>query len=133
MAKPVIILASSTVWISPLTHARHRADMHNQAVKSDLDAYFQPVSKGTRPKPKNSCPESIVHNTLFSEGRKYGVFVVDEAHYARTNNKLRAGCVELQALARFTVAMTATPIMTSPMVSTCFFTLFVAHVSPRTS
>ncbi|KAH9852795.1 P-loop containing nucleoside triphosphate hydrolase protein, partial [Lenzites betulinus] len=45
----------------------------------------------------------------------YGIFVLDEAHYARNLNKQRAGCVELTVRSRMSIALTATPVMTGPM------------------
>lgn len=56
-------------------------------------------------------------NTLFTAGRSYGMFILDEAHYARTANKLSMACRELVFLCRMLVAMTATPIVTGPTVS----------------
>ncbi|KAH9851161.1 hypothetical protein C2E23DRAFT_692139, partial [Lenzites betulinus] len=59
--------------------------------------------------PDRSCPPGLVDNTLFSPNRRFALIVIDEAHYARTQNKFRIGCVELASLGRMTIAMTATP------------------------
>ncbi|KAH9851664.1 hypothetical protein C2E23DRAFT_732763, partial [Lenzites betulinus] len=79
------------------------------------------TSKGVRPKPSHACPLGLVDNTLFSPKQRYAIFICDEAHYGRTFNKLRIACVELTARSRMTVALTATPVMTGPMVFTCSF------------
>ena len=95
--------------------------MSLQAVKSDFAAYFNdPIAPGDRPKPYTSDPNSPEHLTLFSPLRRWGVLVLDEAHYVRTVSKFHWAATELRHAAAATVAMTATPVMTSPMVSLPF-------------
>ncbi|KAI9057595.1 hypothetical protein FKP32DRAFT_1583634 [Trametes sanguinea] len=53
--------------------------------------------------------------TIFS--REVGVIIFDEAHYVRRPGPAQASAAELSRDAIFAMAMTATPIVTSPMVS----------------
>ena len=55
--------------------------------------------------------------TLFDESRAFGIFVLDEAHNLRIRNKFHIGATELQIRSAVTLGMTATPVMTSPVVS----------------
>ena len=48
---------------------------------------------------------------------RYSTIILDEAHLARTATMTRLGMAELMRLGRYRVAMSATPIVTSPLVS----------------
>ena len=60
---------------------------------------------------------SITPYTLFSEGRKFASVVVDEAHDYRTKSVMWEAVCEAVDRSSVRIAMTATPIVTSPMVS----------------
>ncbi|KAI0323131.1 hypothetical protein GY45DRAFT_1210786, partial [Cubamyces sp. BRFM 1775] len=77
--------------------------------KSDCDKFYRKTVKDAIPVPKRGTSVVVSQFTLFSQERKYAMFVFDEAHYARTYNILRVGTMELSRRARMTVALTATP------------------------
>ncbi|KAH9846753.1 hypothetical protein C2E23DRAFT_743355, partial [Lenzites betulinus] len=65
----------------------------------------------------NLSNDPAVRNiTMWGRDRRYGVVVMDEAHYARKAGHTQIVCAELSKRARLTLCMTATPIVTSPMV-----------------
>lgn len=81
-----------------------------------METYYQKVEKDAQPRLNTSCPDELRDLNLFSDGRKYGVFILDEAHYARRFTSLRSGCMELRKLAQIMIAMSATPLISSPQV-----------------
>ena len=93
-----------------------------QAVRADAEVWFK-VPTRIRPttfeplRPRAAVPPKVKHVTLFSRDRQYGVIILDEAHLARTATMTRLGMAELMRLGRYRVAMSATPIVTSPLVS----------------
>ena len=87
-------------------------------MKSDCDKFYRKTVKDAIPVPRRGTSMVVSQYTLFSQERKFALFVFDEAHYARTYNILRVGTMELSRRARMTIALTATPVMTSPTVST---------------
>ena len=58
----------------------------------------------------------LAASTLFGAGREFDNYVLDEAHMLRILNKFHIGAKELRRRAMYTVAMSATPVMTSPLV-----------------
>ncbi|KAI0713977.1 hypothetical protein C8Q76DRAFT_620615 [Earliella scabrosa] len=84
---------------------------------SDATEYFSPCAKTERPRCVHKTEKGITKHTLFSAGREYGIFVLDEAHLLRTLNKFNLGATEVRFRSVFTTAMTATPVMTTPQVS----------------
>ncbi|KAI9062335.1 hypothetical protein FKP32DRAFT_1574398 [Trametes sanguinea] len=93
------------------------------AMKADAEVYFNVplrisvANASDRLPVDHAADPDLAAATLFAKGKEYGVVVMDEAHYARTARATRLAAVELVSLATSVVAMTATPIMTSPMVS----------------
>ncbi|KAL7281844.1 hypothetical protein ACG7TL_005167 [Trametes sanguinea] len=91
------------------------------AMKSDAEFFFNlplrisPANAGDRLPVDRSADPEVAAATLFAPGKQYGIVIMDEAHYARTARATRLAAVELVTLATAVVAMTATPIMTSPM------------------
>ena len=111
-----IILASLSVSATAISRAR-ALNILLQAVKEDASFYFNdPLNPGDRPRPISSNPNGLEQFTLFTPGRDWGVLILDEAHMLRLPNKFNMGATELRHAATFTVAMTATPVLTSPMV-----------------
>ncbi|OSC96198.1 hypothetical protein PYCCODRAFT_1472816, partial [Trametes coccinea BRFM310] len=90
-------------------------------MKADAEFYFSlpvrisPANAGDRLPVDRAADPELAAMTLFAHGKQYGVVIMDEAHYARTARATRLAAVELVNLATAVVAMTATPIMTSPM------------------
>lgn len=72
--------------------------------------------KTDRMRPRLSHEKGSTKHTLFSRGREYATAMVDEAHQIRTLNFANIVCTELRHRSVMTVAMTATPVMTSPQV-----------------
>lgn len=60
---------------------------------------------------------ALRNNNLFGPKREYGIVVIDEGHGCRTRGPYRMSTATLFARARMAIVMTATPIITSPMVS----------------
>ena len=90
----------------------------SQAVRADAGFYFLvPAEKWQRPQPASAHGKGLAQLTLFSAGRRYGMLVIDEAHEARTYKSFHIGTTELRHASFMTLAMTATPVMTSPSVS----------------
>ena len=89
----------------------------------------------TRAKPNAVLSQRLVTPyTLFSEGRKFASVVVDEAHDYRTMMAPWEAVCEAVDRSSVRIAMTATPIVTSPMVSShtrSAPTLELIHVRTR--
>lgn len=54
---------------------------------------------------------------MFGRKMTVGVMCMDEVHLIRTANMLRLGIAELVRKSQFSIGATATPIVTSPLVS----------------
>lgn len=65
--------------------------------------------------PRKLDKEGNAAGTVFS--RKWLLQVIDEAHINKRINRSWIANTALQQITRFTIAMTATPITTSPSVS----------------
>ena len=90
---------------------------HNGAV------YFVGTpSKHDRPRVLDSNEGGVLKYTLFSKALKFATFILDEAHQLRTMNKMNLAATELRHRSAMTIALTATPVMTSPQVriSICY-------------
>jgi hypothetical protein len=69
---------------------------------------------GASPKKRTSA-ESLQGSTVF--GRLWSLTIIDEAHFARKLGRLYVAARALREASFSTVAMTATPILTDPIVS----------------
>ncbi|KAI0819172.1 hypothetical protein BC628DRAFT_1333653, partial [Trametes gibbosa] len=83
------------------------------ALRSDAEAFFRMPDRAK----KTYDTELVTKLTLFSEQRVYGLVVFDEVHSVRTAGIAQSSCAELRRISRQAIALTATPIVTSPMVS----------------
>ena len=87
-------------------------------MRADAAFYFlDPAEKWARPQPASAHGKGLAQLTLFSGGRRYGVLIFDEAHNVRTYGAQHIGATELRHAAFMTLALTATPVMTSPQAS----------------
>lgn len=92
--------------------------MIHQAIDNDAAAlWVQTKDKWCPPVVVNAPAEHdrVIKTTVF--GQKWGTFVFDEVHAVRTFNRLYMAAAKLGDLADLRIGLSATPGITTPMVS----------------
>jgi len=72
--------------------------------------------------------ENHKHKTCY--GQTWSLVIVDEAHVGRKYNRMYIAFYALREKSFGTVAMTATPVMTSPMVHTRLYFPILVKLMP---
>ena len=85
------------------------------------------------PHPVNFGSAQVLAKAVTVYQHQWGTLVIDEAHKIRTFNRTYMACVELGKLADLRIALSATPGITSPMVSPHYIRTTKANVLRRTS
>ncbi len=103
---PVIILAAHA---AVLDDAQNVLKVPTSLKMKDM---FTELARSTK-----AGVEDKLRSTLFDPARSYGVVIVDEVHAFRKKNPRRLVISALIAKGRYTIGITATPIITDPSVS----------------
>lgn len=94
------------------------ADHMCQAIENDAQQLWSQLkTKWADPVTINAPAHEarIIQQTVY--GQKWGTCVVDEAHKMRTFNRTFMACMKLGPLCDVRIALSATPGITSPLVS----------------